>query len=97
MDVVHSQNVRLLVRSLLVLQNEEEASAYLEDLMTSQELMSVSQRLNVAVMLSQGKKYDEVAEATGASSATISRVNRCIRYGRGGYQTVIDRLEEKEL
>ncbi len=82
----------LLVRALLALETEAECQAFLTDLMTGKEIQDCSQRLLVASLLREGKVYSRIAEATGASSATISRVNRCFVYGEGGYQTVLDRI-----
>ena len=82
----------LLIRALLALETEAECRAFLTDLMTGKEIQDCSQRLLVASLLWEGKVYSRIAEATGASSATISRVNRCFVYGEGGYQTVLDRI-----
>ena len=96
MDVFHTPGAELLVRAILSLETEEECRALLEDLMTSREIQDCSQRILVAHLLREKLVYSRIAEATGASSATISRVNRCCTYGAGGYRTVLDRLEEAE-
>ena len=96
MDVFHSAGSALLVRAVLALETEEECRAFLEDLMTGREIQDCSQRILVAKLLRQRLVYSRIAEATGASSATISRVNRCCTYGAGGYRTVLDRLERQE-
>ena len=93
MDVFHTPGAELLVRAVLSLQSEEECRAFLEDLMTGKEIQDCSQRLLVASLLRQGLVYSRIADTTGASSATISRVNRCYAYGAGGYQTVLERIE----
>lgn len=85
------------MRGILELETVEECYAFFEDLCTVNELLSLGQRFVVAGMLKGHSTYNEVAEATGASTATISRVNRCLNYGTDGYQIVLSRLEsEKE-
>ena len=80
--------------AVLSLQNKEECYSFFEDLCTVNELLSLSQRFEVASMLRQHKTYLEIAEKTGASTATISRVNRSLNYGDDGYELVFDRLQE---
>ena len=84
-----------LFLAILSLESLEECRAFFEDLCTRNELMAMHQRIIVARMLKKGKIYSSIVEATGASTATISRVNRCFTYGAGGYRTVLDRLEEE--
>ena len=84
-----------LCKALLSLQNEEECLAFLEDICTIKEIQDISQRLEVAKMLSQGISYTTICKETGASTATISRVSRSYEYGAGGYKTVIARLNEE--
>ena len=79
----------------MTLENEEECRAFLEDVMTTKEILDISQRVVVAKMLSEQAVYNKIAEETGASTATISRVNRSFSYGTGAYKTVLARLEEK--
>ena len=86
----------MLVQAILALETEEECRAFLEDLMTGKEIQDCGQRLMVARLLSEQMVYSRIAEATGASSATISRVNRCYTYGTGGYRIVLDRLRGEE-
>ena len=95
MDVFHTEGAALLVRAILALETEEECRAFLEDLMTGREIQDCSQRILVAKLLGQKLVYSRIAQVTGASSATISRVNRCCTYGAGGYRAVLDRLEEE--
>ena len=83
-----------LIRAILSLETPEECMRFLEDLCTIKELQSMSQRFAVARMLSDKKVYAEVVEKTGASTATISRVNRCLQYGDSGYRDVIQRMKE---
>ncbi len=93
MDLFDTDGGRLLVRAVLSLETEAECRAFLEDLMTGREIQDCSQRILVARLLGQRMVYSRIAAETGASSATISRVNRCCAYGAGGYRTVLDRLE----
>ena len=81
-----------LMDAVLCLRTRDEAYQLFEDLCTVKELQDMSQRLEIAYLLKNGTKYQEVADRTGVSSATISRVNRCLMYGAGGYQTVTERL-----
>lgn len=92
MNIFDSENAKMLVSALLSLKNEQQCRSFLEDLMTSKEIISLSQRLAVAKLLCEKGKYSEVSGLTGASSATIGRVNRCIQYGSGGYRAVLENL-----
>lgn len=92
---VHTQESDNLFKGILSLENIDECYAFFEDLCTVNELLSLSQRFEVAKMLREHHTYHEVAEATGASTATISRVNRCLNYGLDGYETVLSRIEEE--
>ncbi len=85
-----------LYRAIVALKDEEECHRFLQDLCTVSELKAMEQRINVAMLLDEGLIYSEILERTGASSATISRVNRCLHYGADGYRTVIPRLREQE-
>lgn len=78
-----------LFEAILKLKSLEDCQLFFEDVCTIKELEAISQRLEVAKMLMDGKNYGEVSRATGASTATISRVNKCITYGKGGYEIVI--------
>jgi TrpR-related protein YerC/YecD len=81
-----------LFAALTMLRTPEEASDFLEDICTIKEMQALAQRLWVARLLWRGEQYAEIVKATGASTATISRVNRCILYGSGGYKRVLERL-----
>ena len=94
MDLFAHEGADLLVRAFLSLKTENECRAFLEDLLTTREVLDLSQRLLVARLLDRKLVYSEIARETGASSATISRVNRCYTYGAGGYTTVLPRLRE---
>jgi len=85
-----------MYEAILSLKNIEECMAFFDDLCTVTELMALEQRYQVAACLNEGMIYNDILAETGASSATISRVNRSLQYGKGGYQTVFDRLKEKE-
>jgi TrpR-related protein YerC/YecD len=89
--------MKRLFQAMLLLKNEEECSAFLEDLCTIRELQDLSQRLEVAEMLGTGKNYQEISKATGASTATICRVSKCLNYGSNGYKTVLGRLNETDI
>ena len=82
-----------LFQAILTLKNLDECYAFFEDVCTVNELLSLSQRYEVAKMLREHKTYLEIAEKTGASTATISRVNRSLNYGNDGYDMVFDRLD----
>ena len=90
------QSSDALYRAIVSIQNEEECRKFLEDLCTVSELKAMQQRMDVAMLLDRGLIYSEILEKTGASSATISRVNRCLHYGAGGYQMVVARLRDEE-
>lgn len=83
-----------LFEAILCLENKEECYNFFEDLCTVNELLSLSQRFEVASMLKNHKTYLEIAEETGASTATISRVNRSLNYGNDGYDLVFNRIEK---
>ena len=96
MNKFHSESVDTLVKGLLKLETEEECYAFLEDVCTIKELQDMAQRFDVALKLSDGFNYNQVSKETGASSATISRVNKCLMYGNNGYKTVINRIKNEE-
>jgi len=81
-----------MYQAILSLKTVEECAAFFSDLCTVTELQALGQRYQVAALLSQGMIYNDILEQTGASSATISRVNRSLQYGEGGYKIVFDRL-----
>jgi TrpR-related protein YerC/YecD len=80
-----------LFQAILLLETEEECYRFFEDLCTIKELQAISQRFQVAKLLDERKTYSEIEDITGASTATISRVNRCLVYGANGYHILIDR------
>ena len=83
-----------LYRAILALETEEECDAFFQDLCTIAELRSMEQRYEVATLLSEGMVYSDILERTGASSATISRVNRALLNGTGGYVSVLGKMKE---
>lgn len=85
-----------LMKALLALENAEEAYRFLEDVLTIQEMKSITQRLEVAVMLRNKETYQEIVRKTGASTTTIGRVNRTLQYGADGYSLVLDRIDQDE-
>ncbi|AGB42221.1 TrpR-related protein YerC/YecD [Halobacteroides halobius DSM 5150] len=85
-----------LVEAILLLEDKEECYDFFEDICTIKEIKSMAQRLEVARMLKQGATYDQIAEKTGASTATISRVKRYLNYGADGYQLILERMAEKD-
>lgn len=89
---VKNEQVDDLARAMVELQNTDEAYRFFEDIFTIHELQAVAQRLAVARLLRERVTYQEIAEKTGASTATISRVNRCLTYGAGGYQLILSKL-----
>ena len=91
---IQTEAVDHLFNAILCLQDKNECYGFFEDLCTVNELLSLSQRFEVATMLRQKKTYLEIAEKTGASTATISRVNRSLNYGNDGYELVFQRMEE---
>lgn len=90
------KNMDFLFKAILSLETMNECERFFEDLCTVNELMAMSQRLQVASMLREHKIYTEIVEKTGASTATISRVNRSLNYGSDGYNMILDRLEQGE-
>lgn len=90
---IKTESVDNLFEAILSLRTKEECYSFFEDLCTVNELLSLSQRFEVAAMLRNKKTYLEIAEKTGASTATISRVNRSLNYGSDGYELVFERME----
>ncbi len=95
MQPKNRDEINILCRALAALETPEEIAALLDDLCTIQELIALSQRLHVAQLLSEGTNYNDINRITGVSSATISRVNRCLNYGAGGYEKALKALENR--
>ncbi len=83
-------------KAVITLKEESECQRFFDDVCTIQELEALAQRFEVARLLLEGKSYIDINKETGASTATICRVSKCLNYGDGGYKTVIDRLEAKD-
>ena len=96
MSLKHAEQTDQLFRAILSLRTVDECYQYFEDLCTVKEILAIAQRLEVAKMLSLGNSYQQTIAQTGASSATISRVKRCLDYGDGGYAMILERLKEAE-
>lgn len=95
-DKLKDFHIEYLYRAILTLESMEECDRFFEDLCTVPELKALSQRLQVAKMLSEHKVYSDIVAKTGASTATISRVNRSLNYGNDGYTVVFERLDSQE-
>lgn len=90
----YTGEVREFFQAILTLENADECRSFFEDICTIKEIIEISQRLQVAKLLRNGESYSSINKATGVSSATISRVSRCLDYGSGGYDMVIERTQE---
>ncbi len=97
MTIKERADVKRFYKAVLKLKTVEECSNFFDDICTFQEVESMAQRLEVACRLIEGQSYVDINKATGASTATICRVNKCLNYGEGGYKTAIERLEKYEL
>ena len=93
MTKTRHRDEELFFEAVLTLRTQEDCKRFFEDICTIKELQAISQRFRVACLLDSGSNYLEVSEATGASSATISRVNRCLNYG-SGYRKALDNLKK---
>ena len=96
LDKIRGHQTDQLFKAMLELKDIEECYAFFDDLCTISEIQSLAQRLEVARMLNVKNTYDTIQNKTGASTATISRVRRCVDYGSGGYEKIIDRLYPDE-
>ena len=93
---IKDEKLDFLFEAILTLETVEDCYSFFEDLCTVTELKSMSQRIVVAKMLSDGRVYSDIVKETGASTATIGRVNKCLAYGSGGYKAAIEKLSETE-
>ncbi len=93
---IRNQQTDMLMRAVLALETEEDAYRFFEDLCTIPEIRSISQRLEVAYLLRKKETYQKIADETGASSATISRVKRSLSYGAEGYDRVLNKMNIEE-
>ena len=96
LNKIRGEQTDQLFEAILKLENLEECYEFFDDLCTISEIQSLSQRLEVAQMLKLNKTYDTIQNETGASTATISRIRRCVDYGSGGYEKVLSRLSESK-
>lgn len=96
MDKLRNESTDLLFESILTLKSVDECYSFFEDICTIKEIQSIAQRVVVAKMLTEGSVYSDIVVATGASTATISRVNRSLNYGSDGYKIAFKRLEEQK-
>jgi len=93
---IKSKEADDLFEAILILENQDECYRFFEDLCTVKEIKAMSQRFEVAKLLIQKRTYSEIEEATGASTATISRINRTLQYGADGYAAVLNKMEPPE-
>ena len=94
--VIKGQDIEELFDAIRTLETNEEGYRFFTDICTINEIKAIAQRLQVAKLLSEKRTYNEIEDLTKASTATISRVNKCLLYGADGYKIVLDRLEEKK-
>ena len=97
MSPFNTPSIERLFTAILQLKDEEECRQFLEDICTIKEVQDMAQRLEAAILLDQGEGYQTISDQVGISTATISRVSRCLNYGSGGYRQVIDRMKEEGL
>ena len=96
MNTWHTKDTDDLFKAILTLETVEECYSFFEDACTIKEIIEIAQRLRVAKLLKEGISYNIISAQTGVSTATISRVSKCLEYGAGGYNLVIGRTEEKD-
>ena len=94
MHHMETESLQRLFKVICALESEEECRCFLEDICTIKELQDLAQRLDVAILLNQGTNYQSISQQVGASTATISRVSKCLNYGSGGYAAALKKLEE---
>lgn len=93
---LQTESVKQLSEAILLLKDRDECFRFFQDLCTIKEIESLAQRFEVARLLNNGKKFHEIVQETGASTATIARVNRALMYGAGGYQLMLNRLDRNK-
>lgn len=96
MDVLHQKSVERLFQGILTLKTVEECYRFFEDACTIKEIQEIAQRFEVASLLWNGKSYNEINKQTGASTATICRVKKCLMYGSSGYKVALERMTDQE-
>ena len=99
MKRAHDENIEFLYRSIVAIDNLDDCQSFFEDICTTSEILEMSRRLKAAKMLNDGIIYSDIAAETGLSTATISRVNHCLKFGSEGYIKVLDKmkLEDRKL
>ena len=95
MSKMQSQSIDSLINTILMMDNAQQLRTFFEDVCTINELHDMAQRFEVAVLLDEGLNYQQIAAKTNVSTATISRVSRCLNYGNGGYKCAIEKLKEQ--
>ncbi len=95
MSNIRSESVDRLINAILKLETADECYSFLEDVCTINEVLDMAQRFDVALLLDEGKNYQSIAKEANVSTATISRVSRCLNYGNGGYKIAIERLKKE--
>ena len=93
---IRDEKIDFLFRGIMTLDNIEDCYNFFEDLCTMKELADMAQRVETANMLLDGKTYEQIVKEVEISTATISRINRCIQYGNGGYRTILGRVSAEE-
>ena len=93
---IKSDSVDRLFDAILMLKDRDECYAFFDDICTIKEITDMAQRLDTAFLVDEGVSYQKISDRIGVSTATISRVSRCLNYGAGGYRTIIDRMKENE-
>jgi TrpR-related protein YerC/YecD len=94
---LESESIDKLFDAILKLEDREQCYRFFEDLCSISELQAMAQRLEVAYMLAENITYADIAQKTGASTATISRINRCLKYGAGGYSLIVESKNDSDL
>lgn len=95
MSKLQNPSIDRLFKAIRTLKTDEEFYAFFEDICTIKEIQDMAQRLDTAILLSEGENYQTISEKVGVSTATISRVSRCINYGEGGYKKVVEELKKE--
>lgn len=93
---LNSAEMQNLYKAILLLKTPEECDAFFTDLCTIKEMQDLSQRFDVCRLLDEGRNYQDISQMTGASTATISRVNKCLNYGSDGYRMILDRIKNQK-
>ncbi len=96
MGYIRSEEMNKLFEAVMKLNTIEECYSFFEDICTIKEMQDMAQRLAVAVLLDKGENYQKISQQVNVSTATISRVSKCLRYGSGGYRLALDKMKESE-